>query len=175
MSGAVPRSIVDVKVVQRTERKVGMGELNVVSGAFRLKTLLGSCVGLVLYDRSNRVGGLAHIVLPTSNGEKLSLEKWPLGKYADIAIPEMLRQFEQLNGRVKQLTARIAGGAKMFATSGPMSIGDQNIAAVEQLLKSAGIPVLGRHLGGTQGRRLAFDVDSGSVIVEVVGSPAIEL
>ena len=170
MSGAVPGSTADIAVVPRPERKVGMGELDVVSGAFRLRTLLGSCVGLVLYDHFNRIGGLAHIVLPKSNVERL-----PLGKYADVAIPEMLRRIEQLNGRVKQLSAKIAGGAKMFATNGPNSIGDQNIAAVELLLKSAGIPVLGRHLGGTQGRRLAFDVDTGRVIIEVVGAPAIEL
>ena len=152
------------------ERKVGMGEIDVVSGAFRLRTLLGSCVGLMLYDHRHHVGGLAHIVLPHSNGEGT-----PHGKYADTALPELLRQIEQLNGRVKHLAAKISGGANMFATKGPMSIGDQNIAAVEQLLKSAGIPILGRHCGGNQGRRVSFDVDTGRVTIEVVGASAIEL
>ena len=63
----------------------------------------------------------------------------------------------------------------MFATTGPASIGDQNISAVEQLLKSAGIPVMGRHCGGKSGRRLAFEVDTGRVAIDIVGSPTIEL
>lgn len=155
---------------QRPERKVGMGEIETVCGAFRLRTLLGSCIGLVLYDLRSQVGGLAHIVLPESKGQT----SVP-GKYADTAIPELLKQIETLNGRLNHLTAKIIGGANMFATSGPTAIGDQNIAAVEQLLKSKCIPVLGRHCGGRQGRRVAFDVDTGRVSVEIVGEAIIEV
>jgi len=155
---------------QLPERKVSMGEIEVARGAFMLRTLLGSCVGLVVYDLKNQVGGLAHIVLPTSNGQT-SLP----GKYADTALAELLKQIRELGGRERQLSAKFAGGANMFATTGPASIGDQNIGAVEQLLKSAGIPVMGRHCGGKSGRRLAFEVDTGRVAIDVVGSPTIEL
>jgi chemotaxis protein CheD len=155
---------------QRPERKVGMGEIETVRGVFRLRTLLGSCIGLVLYDLRTQVGGLAHIVLPDSKGQSA-----PLGKYANTAIPEMLKQIEQLNGRVRYLTAKVIGGASMFSTFGPMAIGDQNAAAVEQLLKDRGIPVLGRDCGGRQGRRVAFDVDTGRVTVETVGEAMIEI
>jgi chemotaxis protein CheD len=123
-----------------------------------------------LYDLRSQVGGLAHIVLPDSKGTGT-----PLGKYADTAIPELIRQIELLNGRVKHLAAKIMGGANMFATSGPMAIGDQNLFTVEQLLRSRAIPVLGRHCGGRQGRRVAFDVDTGRVTVEIVGESPIEL
>ena len=152
------------------ERKVSMGEIEVVRGAFVLRTLLGSCLGLILYDLKNQVGGLAHIVLPSSNGQESSP-----GKYADTALANLLRQIEILGGRERQLSAKLAGGSNMFATSGPSTIGDQNIAAVEQLLKMAGIPVMGRHCGGKAGRRVAFEVDTGRVTVEVVGSPPVEI
>lgn len=152
------------------ERKVGMGEIEVVRGAFRLRTLLGSCIGLVLYDHRNQVGGLAHVVLPSSNGQTTTL-----GKYADTAIVEMLRQIEELGGRERQLSAKVTGGANMFATSGPMTIGDQNIAAVESILKKMCIPVIARDCGGKAGRRVAFEVDTGRVIVETVGSSPIEI
>ncbi len=155
---------------QLTERKVGIGELEVVRGDFLLKTLLGSCIGLILYDASSRIGGMSHIVHPDSNGQTT-----PPGKYADTAIAEMLRQIDQLGGKPRNVSARFAGGANMFATTGRNSIGDQNIAAVENLLKAFGIPVLGRHCGGKQGRRLAFEVDTGRAMIEIVGSPAIEL
>ena len=35
-----------------------------------LRTLLGSCVGLALYDRRLRVAGLAHIVMPRARGRQ---------------------------------------------------------------------------------------------------------
>lgn len=155
---------------QLPERKVGMGEMDVVRGSFLLRTLLGSCIGLILYDLRNQVGGLAHVVLPNSNGQVSTP-----GKYADTAVSELLRQIEELGGRPRQLSAKLTGGANMFATSGPSSIGDQNLTAVEQLLKIAGIPVLARHCGGRAGRRVAFEVETGRVTVEMVGSAPVEI
>lgn len=156
-------------VAAASERKVGMGELEVIQGTGSLRTLLGSCIGLVLHDSRNRVGGLAHIVLPSTNGTQ-SLP----GKYADTALPELLRRIALAGGRTQNLSAKFAGGAHMFATANLNAVGEQNIAMVESLLKSAGIPVLGRHCGGKQGRRMAFDVETGKVTVEVLGEPPVE-
>lgn len=151
-------------------RKVGIGELDVLQGTGVLRTLLGSCIGLVLHDRSNRVGGLAHIVLPTASGETQTP-----GKYADTAVPELIRLIEQSGGSSRQLTAKLAGGANVLALSKPNSIGDQNLEMVERLLKALGIFVLARHVGGQLGRRMAYDVETGIVTVEIVGQPAVEL
>ncbi|MBM4075176.1 MAG: chemotaxis protein CheD [Planctomycetes bacterium] len=147
-----------------------MGELDVLSGCGVLKSLLGSCIGLVLYDERQRVGGLAHIVLPTSQGES----DMP-GKYADTALPELIRRIEQSGGRQRNLCAKLAGGASMFTTSNPTPIGDLNQKTVERLLSTAGIPILGRHCGGKQGRRLSFDIKTGNVTVEILGEAAVEL
>lgn len=152
------------------ERKVGMGELDVLQGTGVLRTLLGSCVGLVLHDQQHRVGGLAHIVLPTSNGSESAA-----GKYADTAIPELIRRIEHFGGRSRNLAAKFAGGANMFATTNLNAVGEQNLAMVESLLKTAGIPVLGRHCGGQQGRRMVYDVETGRVTVEVVGGVPVEV
>lgn len=152
------------------ERKIGIGELDVLHGTGRLRTLLGSCIGLVLHDKKKCVGGLAHIVLPSSNGSILSP-----GKYADTAIPELIRLIERAGGKSGHLTAKLAGGANMFGTASANGIGSLNLAMVDRLLQDAGIPVLGRHCGGQQGRRMAYDVQSGSVTVEIVGSPPVEV
>jgi len=155
----------------QTEHKVGIGELMVMKKAGVLRTLLGSCIGLALHDPANHVGGLAHIVLPASNDTEVELP----GKYADTALPELIRLIELSGGKPRQLTAKLAGGANMFAMTRLNPIGEQNLAVVEALLKEAGIPILGRHCGGKQGRRLAYDVATGIVIVESVGQPAVEL
>ena len=152
------------------ERKVGIGEIGVVIEQGILKTLLGSCIGLVLHDPKCRVGGLAHIVLP-----KAGDSTHPLGKYAETAIPELIRMIHQAGGRPGKLVAKYAGGANMFGTMKMSNIGEQNAAEVERLLQAACIPILGRHCGGGQGRRLAYDVATGTVVVEIVGQPPLSL
>ena len=62
-----------------------MGEIAVARDDGVLRTLLGSCLGLALYDRRLKVGGVAHIVLPESMG-RLSNP----GKFADTAVPAMI-------------------------------------------------------------------------------------
>ena len=47
--------------------KVGMADYKVASGEEVLITLgLGSCVGVVIYDSSKKIAGMAHIMLPSS-------------------------------------------------------------------------------------------------------------
>ena len=129
-----------------------------------LCTLLGSCIGLALYDQQNQIGGLAHIVLPRAR----AATDVP-GKFADTAIPELLRRIDEIGGNGRSVNARIAGGADMFNTGTDDTVGSQNLAAVEELLETRGIPVTGRHCGGEQGRRVSFEVESGRVFVEQVG------
>lgn len=156
----------------RIETTVKMGEIAVATESGVLRTLLGSCLGVVLFDRRLRAAAMAHIVLPESRGQR----DHP-GKFADTAIPEMIRRLEGLfKDQPLKLTAKIAGGANMFAANGAVAtIGQQNVGAVEKLLGDQRILIIGRHLGGTQGRRMALDVATGTVTIDVVGAAPTEL
>jgi chemotaxis protein CheD len=152
---------------------VKMAEIG-VSQQGVLRTLLGSCIGVALYEKKLKVAGLAHIVMPDSLGRNQSL-----GKYADTAIPETIRRLSALaRGAKLSLTAKIAGGANMFSHVSPNatnSIGEQNILAVEKNLAILQIPIVARHLGGTFGRRMVVDVESGMVQVHIVGKSVVFL
>ncbi len=147
-----------------------MGEWSVASDGRQLRTLLGSCVGLALHDRRQKVGGLAHIVLPTSRGDTARP-----GKFVDTAVPTLIKQMEALVGEKLVLTARIAGGASMFATTATAGIGLQNVQSCEQVLAEMGIRVVAKHCGGEQGRRMTFDTADGAVLIEIVGQEPIKL
>ena len=56
-----------------------------------------------------------------------------------------------------------------------LPIGEQNILAVEKALARSGIPILGRHLGGSFGRRMIVDVETGSVQIHLVGQPSVRI
>ena len=82
---------------------------------------------------------------------------------------------ETLAGTSLRLAARIAGGANMFQTDGARKIGDQNLEACETLLKAVRIPIVGRHCGGSQGRRMTLDVASGVIKIDIVGCETVEI
>jgi chemotaxis protein CheD len=155
---------------------VAIGHWAVVAAPVRIRTLLGSCVGVVLYDRVARLGGLAHIVLPAAQGAV----DHP-GKYADTAIPALLVEFERrLANRTRpRLTAKLVGGANMFPVNpdprSTLNIGRRNQEAIEQILADLKIPILARDLGGTSGRRLTLDTTSGMVAIKVPGGADYEI
>jgi chemotaxis protein CheD len=151
---------------------VAMGQWAVAAAPARIRTLLGSCVGVVLYDRAAKLGGLAHIVLPSSRG---GIDH--PGKYADTAIPAMIADLERrLEGKARpRLIAKLVGGANMFQIdpslrdNSVLNIGQQNQQAIERILGDLTIPILARDLGGTCGRRLTLDTVSGIVTIKVPG------
>jgi chemotaxis protein CheD len=152
--------------MERTENKtVGMGQIAVAQAPGRLTSVLGSCVGVALFHPRLHLGCLAHVVLPRSNGNAA-----PPGKFADTAIPHMLQLLEKQGANRSGLVAKICGGACMFNTSGPLQIGDANIEAVTEILEAAGLRVAARDVGGTAGRRITFDCNTGQLTVDTAGS-----
>jgi chemotaxis protein CheD len=157
---------------------VAIGQWAIAAAPVRIRTLLGSCVGVVLYDRAAKLGGLAHIVLPKAHG----VLDYP-GKYADTAIPALVAEFNRrLGGELRsRLTAKLVGGANMFQVAvtarenSGLNIGQRNQDAVEQILNELTIPILARDMGGVSGRRLTLDTTSGIVTINVPGGADYEL
>ena len=148
---------------------VGIGDFCVKAfdGALTT-TALGSCVGVVLYDPVARVGGLAHIMLP-SNAQFRS-GNYP-AKFADTAIPAMCSRMVAQGASKYRVWAKIAGGAHMFALVTPsevMRIGERNVAAVREVLDKEGIRILAADTGQNYGRSLEFSLDSGQVLVKTI-------
>jgi len=149
------------------ETLVGMGQIAAGRAPERMKSVLGSCIGLAIYHPRLKTGAMAHIVLPDSAGRSGTP-----GKFADTAVPAMLELLDRLGAPAHGLRAKLAGGANMFGGSGPLQIGDANVAAVAEVLQDAGIRTAGQDVGGTKGRRVTFDCASGNITVECVGQPA---
>ncbi len=146
---------------------VGMGQIAARRAPARFTAVLGSCVGLAIYHPRLHIGGFAHVVLPHSR-ECRTLP----GKFANLAVPALLRELQHLGAQRAGLVAKIAGGAQMFGKPGPMQIGDSNVEAVSNLLLKGNIRLLARETGGKKGRRVTFDCATGELKVEVVGMPA---
>jgi chemotaxis protein CheD len=160
-----------------SETIVRMGELAVssVPGHVLVSLGLGSCIGLALIDRRMGIAGLAHIVLPQSQGHANENPR----KFADLAVPEMMRELEDLGrvgGRRLRLEAVLVGGASMFAVSAAsLEVGQRNEAAVRELLERLRIPVVATATGGKRGRTIRVDVATAAVTVREAGGKDEEL
>ncbi len=146
---------------------VGISDLNVVKAGDTLITYaLGSCVGICLYDPIHKIAGMSHIMLPTA---QVTAAKGQELKYADTAIPILINKMMAAGALRSSLKAKIAGGAKMFATVGNndiSNIGDRNVAAVKATLAKNKIPILVADTGKDFGRTQKFDADTGTMNIK---------
>jgi chemotaxis protein CheD len=135
---------------------VRVADLGVGVAADTLVTVgLGSCVAIVLHDAEAKVGGLAHVLLPSP---ALARDDGKPARFPQSAVPSLL-----------QLMA--AKGASMFAALAPpgtIQMGERNLVASRQALASHGVPLVGEAVGGDFGRTVRLRVADGSLEVSTV-------
>lgn len=150
--------------------KVGMADLQHSRHPGVLVTLgLGSCVGVALYDRTTRIIGLAHIMLPWSGQAKNNNNA---AKFADTGIKLLYSRMISSGALKGSIVAKLAGGAQMFSFSGGsdmMRVGQRNVEAAKAVLKDLGIPVVSEDTGGTYGRTIEFFSEDGRLMIKTIG------
>ena len=152
--------------------KVGMADLKLCPKGQGITTLgLGSCVGVAIRDTATKDGGLAHVMLPDSTAIRNNSN---IAKFADTAVKELVRQMEAKGAKRSRMTAKIAGGAKMFSfqnNSSLVNVGDRNVEAVKKVLAELRIPILAQDTGLNFGRTVEFFPESGDFVIKAVGKP----
>lgn len=150
--------------------KIGMADLNITKAPNFLTTLgLGSCVGITLYDKINKVAGLAHIMLPSSKEIKNNENK---AKFADTGIEELVVEMQKIGGDKRNFVAKIAGGSQMFnfnSNNDILKIGERNVIATKAKLKELGIRIVAEDTGGNFGRTIVLSSVDGSLHVKTIG------
>jgi chemotaxis protein CheD len=139
-----------------------------VAGDILVTVGLGSCVAILLYDPQARVGGLAHVLLPSP---ALTRYDDNPAKFPQSAVPRLLHLMAAAGARPERVTARLAGGASMFAALAPpgtVQMGERNLVAARQALDTHGVPLVGEAVGGDFGRTVRLRVSDGRVEVSTV-------
>ncbi len=153
--------------MNQTLINVGVAQVKFGANPAILRTILGSCIGICIFDRAKKIGGLAHILLPNDTSGGASPEK-----YADTAIPLLINRLIKDGAKKEFLSAKIAGGASMFKFQSNVSlgqIGDRNIEETKKVLEKLGIPVLEEDVGGNTGRVIDFFLTDGHLKVKAAG------
>ncbi len=157
---------------------VGIGELRVSKDPSEVLVAygLGSCVGVCLYDPDAKVGGLAHVMLPSSAEAQ---SQRPLSKFADRAVPMLIEEMSKLGASPRRLICKIAGGAQMltaagFSTNG-FTVGERNIEAVKAALERHKVSLAKADIGGHRGRTVSIRPGSGKIMLRTIGEKETEL
>jgi chemotaxis protein CheD len=141
-----------------------IGQVHVCRPPHVLFAVLGSCVGVSIFDRGSHLGGMAHILLPEARGNS---EPGMPGKYADRAVDCLLDTLLEVGADAKRLQAFVAGGAAICGDGDPNAgIGISNATVALAALKRRGIAIASRQLGGNAGRKVTLRTATGEHAVE---------
>lgn len=152
----------DLIRVGMADYKVGHAPSTIISYG------LGSCIGISLYDPQAKVGGLLHIMLPDSTQARPTDNP---AKFADTGLPLMLKDVLALGASRTNLVAKIAGGAQMFAFANAtdiMRVGTRNAEAAKKILKELNIRLIAEDTGGSYGRTVSIDMNTGVYTVKTI-------
>jgi len=138
------------------------GHMHVAFGQYAIKTVLGSCIAVCIWDDRAQAGGMVHYLLPEGR-----IVEGNTGKYGSLAIPALIRAVRALGGTEEKMRAKVFGGAGMLPRLGKRAndLGDSNARMAWKMLAADNVVVVAKDVGGTRGRRLVFNVDDGAAWV----------
>jgi len=147
------------------------GEYFVGDSSFKVRTLLGSCVSMVLWHPRMKYGAMSHFLLPTRKvgvdaAKAVGLQPMPEGKYADEALNLMVRELRQAKVPIHECVAKVFGGGNMFPgqkLSEHLNVGRRNGEAAKRLLQGLGLKIVAEDLYGNGHREIIFNLSNGDI------------
>lgn len=155
------------------------GEFHFGDKNSRITTLLGSCIAITLWHPQKLIGGMCHYMLPSppfrKDHQKLN------GKYAEDAIKMFMKEIKLAGTMPHEYQVKVFGGGSMFAneiittsnctpsyngcikSTTCKQISCKNRLIAPFLLQQHGFNITNHDLGGTQHRKVIFELWSGDV------------
>lgn len=149
---------------------VGIAQMAVFRAPEQLVCLgLGSCVAVILYDPSLKMGGIVHALLPRAP-QKCPVQE----KYADTGTKKLAYEMTMRGALKDRLVAKIVGGAQMFPSLNLSisDIGKANCSEARKALRDLGIRIVAEDVEGNRGRSAFFNLETGKVLVETAFAPS---
>ncbi len=147
---------------------VGIGDIKIGKSPDQIVTTLGSCISVCLYASTQKVGGMLHFMMPSSN-IVTKQESFKKAKYADTGVEELLENLKDKYGVYpNQLKAKLFGGASVLMGVNS-NIGKDNFDAAKSALDVHKILVETAQTGGEKGYRISFSLETGTVMCQCFG------
>jgi chemotaxis protein CheD len=126
-----------------------------------IRTVLGSCIAVCLFDACSGVGGMNHFMLPGRSDAAACT------RYGVNAMELLINECMKLGADRRSLTAKVFGGGHVLAVSDAVkSVPQRNIAFVREFLERERIPVTASDLGGNDARKIYFFTDTARTLLK---------
>jgi len=145
---------------------LGTGELVFSTVPCEVRTILGSCVGVALFDPRKQWGGLCHYLLAQDPDLDLPGATGGSVRYGQVAIPALAQKLIRAGSQRRDLVAVVAGGALLLDANEVFFVGEKNVRLAFQTLEDLHIPIAYHDIGGDRGRRMLFRTHDGHYQVE---------
>ena len=149
-------SIEKASAVRFTQKTKGLSTHTVIGGEFAVgndieqiafKTLLGSCVAIMFYDKVTKIKAMNHFLLPSSSNSNDDM------KYGLYSVEAMLNEMYKLGCSKNNMLAKISGGADIMQLNvSSQSIGHRNVEFAKDFCKAEGFKLISEHTRGEHGR-----------------------
>ncbi len=130
---------------------------------------LGSCVGLAVYDPVSRIGGLLHVMMPSSAVNPVKAKTHPY-MFVDTGVPKFFDELLAAGAVKNRLVVKVTGGAKVTNNlCDHFQIGRKNYVALRKVLWKKGVLINAEDVGGNSAITMYLDVGSGRVWLKADG------
>lgn len=147
-------------VVREADVSIHAGEIYASASGEVIRTLLGSCVSVCLFDPETRIGGMNHFMLP--DGENAGRSAAAFGVHAmELLINRMMK----LGADRRRFVAKVFGASQLHDDLG---IAGENAAFAKFYLDAERIRILAHKLNGALPLCVYFDTGSGIAHVRAI-------
>lgn len=141
-----------------------VGEVHASGKPSVVRTTLGSCIAVCLYDSVTHTGGMNHFMLPhgSQGGRSIS------ASYGMYAMDSLINELMSRGADRSRLVAKVFGGASVLPKMVNHDIGGKNIEFIENYLATEAIPIEAKLVGGQRGMQVSFETHTGKVCVRLL-------
>lgn len=140
-----------------------IGYLYITDKETIIETILGTCVGICLYDNVKKIGGMNHYLLGKRKDDDLFSTR-----YGDVSINEMLRSFRKNGSDFRHLSAMIIGGSTICIDGEFFGVSRGNIDVAEEILENNKIRVTDKIVGGSLARKVLYNTYKNEIDINFI-------
>lgn len=143
------------------------GEMFVGKEPTAVRTVLGSCVALTVFDKRLNVGAICHGLMPLCcEIDKCDDECLDRFRFVDCAIASLVCMLDEQGSKRGDLSVKLFGGADMLDNPSSNSVGAENIRSALDMIARESLKLVAQDVGDSFARKLIFHPHTGEVFVK---------
>lgn len=141
------------------------GQVIVSESPIVVRTILGSCVSVTLYDYKTGIAGIIHGLYGGKGDSPL---------YTETALEMMIQEFIKRDIRLQRVEVKLFGGAIMQLAPSEDEVSNairiKNVQSAKEVLRKYNMSITAEDTGCACGREVFFFTENGEVFVKKLAS-----